>query len=111
MSYQLLRRLLFRLDSETAHELAIRYLRFLPSLAVLDPRGWQGRSSTDQRLRQMLLGSEFANPIGLAAGFDKNGEVVRAWPHMGFGFGEVGTVTPLPQAGNPRPRRAHQVNN
>jgi len=55
-------------------------------------------------LRQSLLGLDFPNPIGLAAGFDKNGEVIRAWPWLGFGFGEVGTVTPLPQAGNPRPR-------
>ncbi|PYQ54987.1 MAG: dihydroorotate dehydrogenase (quinone), partial [Acidobacteria bacterium] len=55
-------------------------------------------------LRQTLFGREFPNPVGLAAGFDKNAEAVRAIPALGFGFAEVGTVTPLAQPGNPRPR-------
>jgi len=102
MSYPLLRRLLFRLDPETAHGLAIRFLRAWPrgSAAGTDRRA----TDATHPLRQSLFGVDFPNPIGLAAGFDKNGEAVRAWPWMGFGFGEVGTVTPLPQAGNPRPR-------
>jgi dihydroorotate dehydrogenase len=55
-------------------------------------------------LRQTLFGREFANPVGLAAGFDKDARVVRAMPALGFGFAEVGTVTPLAQPGNPKPR-------
>ncbi|MFY9826933.1 MAG: quinone-dependent dihydroorotate dehydrogenase, partial [Thermoanaerobaculia bacterium] len=55
-------------------------------------------------LRQTLFGREFPNPVGLAAGFDKDAAVVRAMPALGFGFAEVGTVTPLAQAGNPKPR-------
>jgi dihydroorotate dehydrogenase len=58
----------------------------------------------DRRLERTLLGRRFANPVGLAAGFDKDGEVIAALPALGFGFAEIGTVTPRPQAGNPRPR-------
>ena len=58
----------------------------------------------DPRLRQTLFGRDFPNPVGLAAGFDKDAVAVRAMPALGFGFVEVGTVTPLPQPGNPRPR-------
>ncbi len=59
---------------------------------------------TAEALRQTLFGREFPNPVGLAAGFDKDAVAVRALPALGFGFVEVGTVTPLPQPGNPRPR-------
>ena len=95
MIYRLIRPLLFALDPETAHSVAIAALK-----AGLYPRA----PAHDPRLRQQVLGLDFPNPIGLAAGFDKNAEVVDAALAMGFGFVEVGTVTPLPQAGNPRPR-------
>ncbi len=90
---QLLRPILFRLDPETAHSLAMRALRFVPGVQVHDPI-----------LRQDLFGRTFPNPIGLAAGLDKDGEHVGDWERLGFGFVEVGTVTPRPQVGNPRPR-------
>jgi len=85
-----------RLDPETGHRLAIRALRYglVPPPAPFD----------DPLLRQSLWGLDFANPLGSAAGFDKNAEAVAATLALGFGFVEVGTVTPRPQPGNPRPR-------
>lgn len=99
-----MRRLLFALDPERAHGVAILALRLagrLPPLA----RGLRRRYAVDDaRLSQGLAGLEFANPVGLAAGFDKNGVALRGLTTIGFGFLEVGTVTPRAQPGNPRPR-------
>jgi len=95
MTYRLLRPLLFALDAETAHRLTLRAI-------AAAPRG--APPASDPRLARHLLGLEFPNPLGLAAGFDKNGEVADAALGLGFGFVEVGTVTPRPQIGNPRPR-------
>lgn len=90
-----LRRLLFLLRPETAHGITLKAL----SLVRLPPS-----APDDPRLSVEAFGLHFPNPIGLAAGFDKNGEAVDALFALGFGFAEIGTVTPLPQAGNPRPR-------
>lgn len=89
------RPLLFRLDPERAHEWAILALRTipLPDFGLDDPR-----------FAVSVFGLHFPNPLGLAAGFDKDGEVVDPILRLGFGFTEVGTVTPRPQHGNPRPR-------
>src|SRR5579863_8352232 len=87
--------LLHALEPEDAHRLAIRMLQFTPL-----PRG----APDDARLAVRAFGLNFGNPIGVAAGFDKHGEVPDALLRLGFGFVEVGTVTPLPQPGNPRPR-------
>ncbi len=84
------------LDAETAHRLALRGLRL--GLAGVDA------TRDDTALQVRALGQVFANPIGLAAGFDKNAEAVLPLLRLGFGFVEAGTVTPRPQAGNPRPR-------
>lgn len=87
--------LLHALDPENAHRLAIRMLQVAPL----------SRSAPDdRRLATRAFGLNFGNPIGMGAGFDKHGEVPDALLRLGFGFVEVGTVTPLPQAGNPRPR-------
>jgi len=83
-----------RLDPEDAHGLAIRALGLLPLLPARD----------DPKLRVSAFGLDFPNPVGLAAGFDKNAEVPDAALRAGFGFVEVGTVTPRSQVGNPRPR-------
>jgi dihydroorotate dehydrogenase len=102
--YPTLRRLLFRLDAETAHGAgiaALRALQAVPPLAAALRRRYLVESPA---LSQTLFGREFPNPVGLAAGFDKDARVARALPALGFGFAEVGTVTPLPQPGNPRPR-------
>ena len=90
------RRVLFALDPERAHELSIQGLRSgLPLCRAPE---------ADPRLRVMVAGIGFTNPLGMAAGFDKNAEVPDALLGLGFGFAEVGTLTPRPQPGNPRPR-------
>jgi dihydroorotate dehydrogenase len=88
-------RVLKRLPAETAHRAAINALKIAP-LAMAPP--------SDPRLAVEVLGLRFSNPLGLAAGFDKNAEVPGAMLKLGFGFVEVGTLTPRPQEGNPRPR-------
>jgi dihydroorotate dehydrogenase len=102
MRYRLLdtfaRPVLFRLDPEDAHEWAIRALKVLQKLPQLPAR------PDDPRLAVRAFGLDFLNPLGLASGFDKNGEVVDAILRLGFGFTEVGTITPLPQPGQSRPR-------
>ncbi len=90
------RKALFRFDPETAHGLSIAALKSgLP--VALSPR-------LDPRLKVSVAGLDFDNPLGMAAGYDKNAEVPDALLRLGFGFTEVGTVTPLPQRGNPKPR-------
>ncbi|MEI9409310.1 quinone-dependent dihydroorotate dehydrogenase [Mesorhizobium salmacidum] len=89
-------KLLFTFDPETAHGLSIAALRCgLPVGA---------RTVRDTRLKVSLCGLDFPNPLGMAAGYDKNAEVPDALLGLGFGFAEVGTITPLPQSGNPKPR-------
>lgn len=95
LAYALARPLLFALDPERAHGLTIAALK-----AGLGPQG----KVDDPILTTRLAGLTLPNPIGLAAGFDKNAEVPDAMLRLGFGFVEVGTVTPLAQPGNPRPR-------
>ena len=102
--YPALRRLLFRLDSERAHGAGMGALKALQALPGAASAMAQRNLARDPRLRQTLFGRDFPNPVGLAAGFDKDAVAVPAMPAMGFGFVEVGTVTPLPQPGNPRPR-------
>jgi dihydroorotate dehydrogenase len=92
---RLARPLLHALDPEDAHGLAIKMLKFAPLPKT---------ARDDKRLATRVFGLNFPNPVGLAAGFDKNAEVPDALLRAGFGFVEVGTITPKPQAGNPRPR-------
>lgn len=99
MLYSLTRPFLFCLDAETAHELA---LTSADLLARLGGPGLPGKALAGRRVQAM--GLDFPNPVGLAAGLDKNGAHIDALATFGFGFIEVGTVTPRPQPGNPRPR-------
>ncbi len=95
---QLLRPLLFAVDAETIHHLAMGALRrFGPAMAAF-------AQPPDPRLARTVFGVRFPNPVGLAAGFDKNAVALPAWAALGFGFAEVGTVTARAQPGNPRPR-------
>src|SRR3954452_14013690 len=98
---RLVRPALFSVSAETAHDIAIRGLRAASSspaalrqLARFAPRP----------LPKTVFGLSFPNPVGLAAGFDKNGVAVPAWAALGFGFVEIGTVTARAQPGNPKPR-------
>ena len=94
MLYRLLRPALFVLDAERAHGLALAALK------------WRGAGAPPQPgpLAVEMAGLRFPNPLGMAAGFDKDGEVPDALLGLGFGFAEVGSITPLPQPGNPKPR-------
>jgi dihydroorotate dehydrogenase len=92
---RLARPLLHALDPEDAHRLAIKLLQIAPIASA---------SADDRRLATWAFGLNFSNPVGIAAGFDKHAEVPDALLRLGFGFVEVGTITPLPQTGNPRPR-------
>jgi dihydroorotate dehydrogenase len=97
----ILRPLLFSVDAEAAHNTTMALLSSPvsgPALRAMAARG------DEARLSQRLFERTFENPIGLAAGLDKQGTAVAAWETLGFGFAEIGTVTPRPQPGNPRPR-------
>jgi len=102
--WPLIRPLLFRLDPETAHGLAVGALRTAQALPPLTAALRRHFLVDAPALRRSLFGRELANPVGLAAGFDKDAVAVRGLAALGFGFVEVGTVTPKPQEGNPRPR-------
>jgi dihydroorotate dehydrogenase len=95
MFYQLARPILFKANAEAAHNLSLAALKFapIPSLAT-----------DGNDLAQTFAGLRFSNPVGLAPGYDKNAEVPVEILRLGFGFTEVGTLTPLPQEGNPKPR-------
>ncbi len=97
--YPLLRNLLFKLDAEKAHNLSLKGLKLVDQfkLSYL----FFGKK---QLLPTRVMGVDFPNPVGLAAGLDKNGDYFQALSSCGFGFIEIGTVTPLPQPGNPLPR-------
>ena len=98
MLYSFLRPLLFSVDPERAHHLAIDALRLLQAApASLSP-------PSDPRLSQSVWGLHFPNPVGLAAGYDKNAAVPLVWSALGFGFAELGTITAKAQPGNPKPR-------
>ena len=96
--FSILRPFLFNIDPETAHDLAIKSLKFNPLPSKMF------EVEDEQMLKVQLLGKNFPNPIGLAAGFDKSAEAYNSLLRLGFGFVEVGTVTPLKQFGNPKPR-------
>ncbi|MDH2997247.1 dihydroorotate dehydrogenase [Pasteurellaceae bacterium LFhippo2] len=94
--YSLIRKFLFSLDAEQAHEFSIKALKYL---------GYTPLSLGQINNPIEVMGLKFQNPIGLAAGADKNGEAIDGFAKLGFGFIEVGTVTPVAQDGNPRPRQ------
>lgn len=96
--YQLLRPLVFLIDPERAHGVAVFLLKLIPF------RSLTGGIATSPRLRVIVWGHDFANPVGLAAGFDKKAAIIGKLFDLGFGFVEAGTVTIKPQIGNPRPR-------
>ena len=94
-AYKIVRPAVFMLDAERAHGAA---------LAALKRRGVDKRPAFPEALAMRVAGLDFPNPVGMAAGFDKDGEVPDALLGLGFGFTEIGSITPLPQPGNPKPR-------
>ncbi len=98
MYYPLIRSVLFRFAPETSHHVALR------SLAIANATGVLGLLHKTPQHPVKVMGIDFPNPVGLAAGLDKNGDYIDALAALGFGFIEIGTITPRPQAGNPQPR-------
>ena len=92
------RSLIFKIDPETAHTLAIKSLKLNLVSNIFN------KDMGDSMFESTLFGKTIDNPIGIAAGFDKNAEVYNPLFKLGFGFVEVGTITPLEQYGNPKPR-------
>jgi dihydroorotate dehydrogenase len=101
--YSLIRKLLFQLDAEDAHEFTVRQMIALQNIPLV-LRAIERFCAPPASARRELLGLTFPSPIGIAAGFDKNGLLMPMLAALGFGFVEVGTVTLRPQPGNPRPR-------
>jgi dihydroorotate dehydrogenase len=102
--YSLIKPILFKFDPEQVHHFVTQNLKRFnraPGGSALSRSLW---GVEDTRLEKEVLGLKFKNPVGLAAGFDKNGEYISEMANLGFGFIEVGTVTPLPQPGNDKPR-------
>ncbi len=109
ISYESIKPWLFKLQPETAHHLVEYFLRS-SNLCPVAFNGWTAKHFiTDPSLSQELFGRTFLNPVGLAAGFDKNATMIRGMQALGFGFTEIGTLTPQPQPGNPKPRMFRHV--
>jgi len=103
-TYDTFKKVMFNFDPETAHTIAGLGLITLPHCPL--PMRYIAKHYfvTDPSIEQEIFGRTFRNPVGLGAGFDKNGQYITAMPTLGFGFTEIGTVTPEPQDGNPKPR-------
>ncbi len=102
--YSLLKPILFLLPPEQAHYFTVRLLKWVLRLPIINVLFRNAFRFEHPQLQKQVMGLHFQNPIGLAAGFDKDGEYFREMSALGFGFVELGTVTPKPQAGNPKPR-------
>jgi len=102
--YSTLKPLLFKLDPETAHSVAAKAMSLAQMCTPLSNIITEKLFVNDKRLNQEIFGRTFYNPVGLGAGFDKNATLIKPMSMLGFGFTEIGTVTPKPQDGNPKPR-------
>ncbi len=109
INYNSIKPLLFKLQPESAHHLAETVLR-LPNICQIPFNPFlKSHFITDDILSQEIFGRTFLNPVGLGAGFDKNATMIRGMQILGFGFTEIGTVTPKPQVGNPKPRMFRHI--
>jgi dihydroorotate dehydrogenase len=104
MYQQIIRPLLFGLEAEKAHYLGLSLLKFVDRFPGAKALMGQRFEVSDPRLCVKVMGLSFPNPVGLAAGFAKNGELAHLWKNLGFGFCEIGTITAKAQRGNPKPR-------
>jgi len=102
--YQLLKPILFLLQAETAHSFTAHSFNFLMRIPILSQLVKSAFKHENPKLERNLFDLSFKNPVGLAAGFDKDGKYINSFPELGFGFYEIGTVTPKPQSGNEKPR-------
>jgi len=109
INYKSIKPWLFKLQPETAHHVAETVLR-LPNICQIPFNPFlESHFVTNDVLKQELFGRTFHNPVGLGAGFDKNATMIRGMQILGFGYTEIGTVTPKPQAGNPKPRMFRHI--
>lgn len=92
------------LDPEQAHHLTLRLFKFVLAIPIINLFFKGAYQYKNPKLKRQCFGLDFSNPVGLAAGFDKDGQHYKAMANLGFGFLELGTVTPKPQIGNPKPR-------
>ena len=102
--YNTLKKVMFKFEPETAHNIAECAFRVLPNCRIINNSMVESNFINNDMLTQNLLNTTFNNPIGLGAGFDKNATMIKAMPAMGFGYTEIGTITPKAQLGNPKPR-------
>ena len=109
IAYETLKPWLFKLQPETAHHVVATLLRTADLLPAAFNPWLEKHFVADPILGQELFGRTFLNPVGLGAGFDKNATMIRGIQALGFGFTEIGTVTPRPQPGNPKPRMFRHV--
>ena len=103
-NYETIKKIMFNFEPETAHHIAEYGLKTLPYCRMINNYMVEKNFVNSDMLTQELFGTTFNNPIGLGAGFDKNASMVKAMPAMGFGYTEIGTMTPKPQPGNDKPR-------
>ena len=103
-NYETIKKIMFNFEPETAHTIAEAGLKTLPYCRMINNYRVEQNFVNNPMLSQDIFGVTFNNPIGLGAGFDKNATMIKAMPAMGFGYTEIGTMTPKPQAGNPKPR-------
>lgn len=103
-SYKTLKKVLFNFEPETAHNISELGLRVLGKCSIARNYMEKKNFVSNPKLSQEIFGVKFENPVGLAAGFDKNATMIKAMQSLGFGFTEIGTMTPRPQDGNPKPR-------
>ena len=109
INYESIKPILFKFQPENAHHIAECVLR-LPNICQIPFNSFlESHFVTDDILTQELFGRTFYNPVGLGAGFDKNATMIRGIQTLGFGFTEIGTVTPKPQPGNPKPRMFRHI--
>ncbi len=103
-SYKTLKKFMFNFEPETAHHIAELSFKILPYISILNKKLIKNNFINNDILEQTLFDVKFANPIGLGAGFDKNASMIKAMMAMGFGYSEIGTMTPKAQKGNEKPR-------
>ncbi|NLY04225.1 MAG: quinone-dependent dihydroorotate dehydrogenase [Campylobacter sp.] len=111
MKYENLKKWFFKMDPEQAHDAAINWLKTANTFPLLVNICGMGLVVNKDILKQEILGLNFPNPVGLAGGFDKDGVVLKSLKNLGFGHIEYGTVTPLPQKGNEKPRLFRLIKN
>ncbi|MCD4758989.1 MAG: quinone-dependent dihydroorotate dehydrogenase [Arcobacteraceae bacterium] len=104
INYETIKKIMFNFEPETAHHIASFGLKALPYCRTINNYMTEKNFVDNSILTQEVLGIKFHNPIGLAAGFDKNADMIKAMPSLGFGYTEIGTMTPRAQPGNDKPR-------